>query len=101
MLHNKTQSRRSTKSRAEREGLRRRTREVLTRELSFIANPAFHEMDEAKHWREVLRRPSRPEHSGKVSKTNCANDPPFDQLCDAPLLSVQEERELFLSLIHI
>ena len=102
MLANKTRkSRRPSKSPAEREALRKRTREVLTRELSLISNSAFHEMEEAKYWRELIRRPSRPENSTKVSKPKYANELPFDQLCDAPLLSREEERELFRGMNYL
>lgn len=102
MLARKTRkSSRSSVSPADREALRNRTRLVLSRELSFIPNAAFHEMEEAKHWRVVLRRPSRSLHTVGKSKPKHSNEIPFDQLCDAPLLTAEEERELFRSMNYM
>lgn len=85
----------------DRAALKKRTREVLSREISFIPHPAFHEMDEAKYWRVVLQRPSRPNHSTGNTKIQFKGDQAFEQLCAAPLLSGEEERELFRGMNYL
>ena len=92
---------RQPRSTAERDALRARTREVLSREISFIPNAAFHEMDEANHWRVVLQRPSRPHDAAAAVKSKHAENLHFDQLCGAPLLSVDEEKELFRGMNYL
>lgn len=101
MLAEKRQQTRPTKSSGKREELRKRTREILSQELSFIPNPAFLEMDEAKYFREILSRDQRSiTHQRKRTRKDIA-DAQFENLCQAPLLNADEERELFRAMNYM
>ena len=73
---------RTTATAGDRAELRRLTREALNRELSFMPNPAFKEMEAAGYWREVLAEELCPH----AAAADVASKRPaqIEQLCNAP-----------------
>lgn len=99
-------SARSTKKKSrphdrERKALKQRTREVLSKEVSFIPNPAFREMDADGFWRRELARAEARATAGTPSQTRFKMPAHLERLCDTPLLSAEEERELFRSMNYL
>lgn len=78
-----------------RNALKQRTRDVLSTEVSFIPNPAFREMDTDGFWRKELARVQPRASSSRPSQARFQMPSHLERLCDAPLLTADEERDLF------
>lgn len=85
----------------DRAELKRRTREVLSREISFIPNPAFREMDEEGVWRRELAKAEPRNAAPCPAPTRFKMPAHLERLCETPLLSVDEERTLFRSMNYL
>lgn len=81
--------------------LKRRTRDVLSKEISFIPNPAFREMDENGFWRKVLAKAQVRLTTSKPVQSRFKMPAHLERLCDTPLLTAAEERELFRNMNYL
>ena len=87
-----------------REELQARTREVLSHEIGFIPHPGFRELDTDRCWRkELIETPvdapvtaESPGLRGRVSMPAH-----LERMCEAPLLSQAEERDLFCRMNYL
>jgi RNA polymerase primary sigma factor len=85
-----------------REELKTRTREVLTREIGFISNPCFRELDADGCWREELAAARVDEPAAVESGGGRVAMPAhLEQMCSASLLTPQEEREFFCRMNYL
>ncbi len=98
--HSKASENRCSKS--SRQHLKARTEEVLKNEVAFIPNTEFRELEESKHWRELLSTAkARDVLVTEQPKTKARMQPQFETLCSAPLLKAEEERDLFRDMNYL
>ena len=97
----KSVARKRKSSDRDRAALKQRTREVLSREVSFIPNPAFREMDEGGFWRRELAKAQARESTATANSARFKMPAHLERLCDTPLLTADEERELFRTMNYL
>jgi RNA polymerase primary sigma factor len=85
----------------DREALKRRTREVLSREVSFIPNSAFREMDDDDVWRKELATTEPRIAAPSPTQSGFKMPAHLERLCQTPLLTAEEERRLFRSMNYL
>ena len=84
--------------------LRRRTEQHLTREIAFIPNPAFRELDADDAWRRSSleeNEPRLPDLYDAPIGGRLRMPAHLERLCSAPLLTPQEERDLFCQMNYL
>lgn len=92
----------SAKRESARQILKSRTEAVLGNEIGFIPNSEFRTLEERKHWRRVLKpAKARDATIAKQPRSSARMQPQFETLCSAPLLKVEEERELFRDMNYL
>jgi RNA polymerase sigma factor (sigma-70 family) len=93
----------SRKLRDPAEQLRRRTRDLLDREIGFIPNPRFREFDAEGFWKECLDEAGQDaDHPDTHADNNRLRMPAhLERMCHASLLSPQDERDLFCRMNYL
>ncbi len=85
---------------AARRQLIARTKDVLSREIGFIPNPGFREMDADRAWRDETTGKSADVQRGSMSSR--LNLPAhLERMCSTPLLTPEEERDLFCRMNYV
>lgn len=85
----------------QREALKQRTRVLLATEVSFISNPAFREMDAEGVWKRELDRTEVREATSNAPSGRLKMPAHLERICDTPLLSAEEEMDLFRSMNYL
>jgi RNA polymerase sigma factor (sigma-70 family) len=95
--------RNASASRRGSDRVKQRTQELLTCEIGFIPNSVFRELDADPSWETSL--PDYPDVSEELAKLTSAAHARMpahlERLCSAPLLTPEEERELFCQMNYL
>lgn len=93
------------KREADRRHLRQRVKETKAQSIQFIGSSEFDELEQSKHWRQLLKHPPTRRPSSSPSPVKKRRAAPskghWESLCDAPLLAPEEERELFRDMNYL
>ena len=82
-----------------RKALKARTRNVLSREIGFIPNPCFRELDADKQWRQELATTEMVDTRAQSGHSNLPAH--LERMCSCPLLTLNEERDLFCRMNYL
>lgn len=94
-----SQKKRHSRESNNRSPLKARTRDVLSREIGFIPNPCFREFDADKHWRRKLATSTYEVPQVRGSRLNLPAH--LERMCSCPLLSREEEGDLFRNMNYL
>ena len=84
--------------------LQQRTERLLSHEIPFIPNPVFRELDTDPAWLDELIRPANSPESDPLdqpSRGRTRMPAHLERLCSAPLLSPEQERDLFCRMNYL
>ena len=79
----------------ERGELKARTLELLRQEIAFIPNPSFRELDADRVWQKELSSPPVERPRAETEKSRFRMPAHLERICAEPLLTHDEERDLF------
>ena len=80
--------------------LKARTREVLSREIGFVPNPGFRELDVDRAWQSELSA-ELPPAAPSTAKDRHGMPAHLERICSTPLLTPAEERDLFCRMNYL
>ena len=75
------------------------TRDVLSHEIGFIPNPHFREFDAENRWRRELAMPENWDTRAQRGRSTMPAH--LERMCTCPLLTIEEERDLFCRMNYL
>ena len=82
-----------------RTALKTRTRDVLSHEIGFIPNPCFRKFDADERWRRELATSVKVDTKAQNGRLTLPAH--LERMCSFPLLTLEEERDLFCRMNYL